>query len=213
MSTSNQELCRELLCRHYEENRTDGRADEEDIRKKCAHTRRVLAVCRSIADGLPPACRERIDRERLDCAAILHDIAKFDSDEAHHLLASETIRREYEEWAARQPQAPADAPDFSRIGGIIRWHKGDAFTPPRELALEASILRMADKIDKVCRKARKLREEDDPKKLAKRRKKLQKAEERYRGSLAAVEPYWGDGYAAFRRLCEKELEFCIAGGK
>lgn len=205
MGMSNQELCRELLCRHYEKNRAAGRADEKDIQKKRAHTRQVLVVCRRIADGLPPACRERIDRERLDCAAILHDIAKFDSDEAHHLLASETIRREYEEWAARQPQAPADAPDFSRIGGIIRWHKGDAFTPPRELALEASILRMADKIDKVCRKTRKLQEEDDLKKLAKRRKKLQKAEERYRESLAAVKPYWGGDFETFQALCAKKL--------
>lgn len=205
MDTLNQELCWELLCRHYEQNRTAGRTDEEDIRKKRAHAGRVLAVCRRIAAALPPACRERIDCERLDCAAILHDIAKFDSDETHHLLAAGTIQSEYEKWAVQQPQSPGDAPDFSRIGGIIRWHKGNAFTPPGELALEASILRIADKIDKVCRKTRKLQKEGGPKKLAKRRKELQKAEERYEGSLAAVRPYWGDDYAAFQLLCAREL--------
>lgn len=205
MGMSNQELSRELLCRHYERNRVAAQADEKDIRKKCAHTGRVLAICRRIAAALPPACRERIDDECLDCAAILHDIAKFDSDETHHLLASETIRREYEDWAAQWPQSPADVPDFSRIGGIIRWHKGDAFTPPGELALEASVLRMADKIDKVRRKARKLQKEDNPQKLVKRRKALQKAQERYRESLAAVQPYWGDDYAAFQALCAKVL--------
>lgn len=205
MDALNRELCWELLCRHYEQNRTAGWADEEDIRKKRAHAGRVFDICQEITAALPSACREHIDGERLVCAAILHDIAKFDSDETHHLLAAGTIQSEYEKWAVQQPQSPGDALDFSQIGGIIRWHKGDAFTPPGKLALEASILRMADKIDKVCRKTRKLQKEGGPKKLAKRRKELQKAKERYEESLAAVRPYWGNDYAAFQQLCAKEL--------
>jgi len=206
MSTANitQELCWKLLDRHYIKIGEAGIKKMEKLQKKREHAGRVLCVCQRITAALSVSSQNRIDEERLAFAAILHDIAKFDNDEIHDKLALEIIQTEYAEWAARQEQPPADTPDFSEIGELIRWHKDDEFAPPAGLAPEASILRIADKIDQVHRKERKLRKADSKKEKEKLEKKLKKATDHYEESLELARAFWGNGYAAFKEICDKE---------
>jgi len=208
MSTANitQELCWELLDRHYDKIRAAGTEKEKKLRKKREHTERVLCTSQRIAAALAVSGGKPIDEERLAFAAILHDIAKFDNDEIHDKLALGIIRKEYAEWAAGQEQPPADTPDFSEIGELIRWHKDDEFAPPAGLAAEASILRIADKIDQVHRKERKLRKADSKKEREKRGKQLKEATAHYEESLELARGFWGDGYAAFKEICDGEKD-------
>ena len=131
---------------------------KEKIEKRKTHSLRVLAFCSDItkalaAGGEAQAAESpslpKLNEPLLSAAALLHDIAKFDSNEHHHRLAVSAVK------TVCGPYGPEDSSAFFALDEIITAHKGD-FRPCPEYAAEAAILRMADKLDKVYRRAQKV---------------------------------------------------------
>lgn len=100
------------------------------------HTTRVVDLVESFLGALLELDGSlEVDKELLLTAAWLHDVAKLDGGDDHHLQGF--VLPILEEYAVPQPE---------KVANIIALHKG-AFTP-REYPLEASILRICDKLDK-----------------------------------------------------------------
>jgi len=142
MAKFDKEACRTMLKTHYDslelkpKKRT--KADE-----KLEHAKRVAALCEDIVNSLEPRLQDCIDRDLLEAAAILHDIAKFDPFDEHEEEAINVIRME----CGKRSPSPIDPREFTALDEIIRSHKGD-FDPHPRFALEAAVLRTADKLDK-----------------------------------------------------------------
>ena len=133
---------------------------KEKIEKRKTHSLRVLAFCSDItkalaAGGEAQAAESpslpKLNEPLLSAAALLHDIAKFDSNEHHHRLAVSAVK------TVCGPYGPEDSSAFFALDEIITAHKGD-FRPCPEYAAEAAILRMADKLDKIHRRVRKVQQ-------------------------------------------------------
>lgn len=139
-------VCYELLNRHYTE-RFDQLCAQlrEDMENHLLHTEGVVSICLEILSALPRQSRLLVDPELLNAAAILHDVAKFDSRDDHHKLA-ESVLLNHRVLLGKE----VDIEDIEALGSIIRAHKGK-FKPDEDHACEAAILRMADKIDMLRR--------------------------------------------------------------
>jgi len=111
--------------------------------KSDQHSKQVRKLCKQIAKGLENYQEFDIDRTLLFNAAELHDIAKFDKGEKHHKKAKQVISEEYKKLTGKE----LDEQELVDLSEIIKAHKGKKFDPPENVALEAAILRMADKID------------------------------------------------------------------
>lgn len=142
MTNLDKEACWTLLKTHYNslelEPKERARADG-----KLKHAKNVAALCEDVANSLESRLQDCVDRDLLAAAAILHDIAKFDAAGDHEEAAIGIIRSE----CGKQSPSPIDPRDFAALGEIIRSHKGD-FDPHPRVALEAAVLRIADKLDK-----------------------------------------------------------------
>lgn len=126
---------------------------KEKIEKKQIHSLRVLAFCRDIAAVLTESNpKPGLNETMLYAAALLHDIAKFDSNKYHHRLAASAVK------TVCGPYGPEDSAGFFALDEIITAHKTRRFAPCPEYAAEAAILRMADKLDEIYRKTQKVQE-------------------------------------------------------
>ena len=187
------ETCWKLLDHHYASVTWEIQEEKQEKRK---HAERVLGICQEIMGLLPQRVQNCVDAEKLNAAAILHDIAKFDNDDEHHKLALKIIQKEYEWLEAETKIVPFEKRDLLQIGNIIRYHKGKKYEPDTLVELETAILRMADKIDKL-----------DRVKNAKDSKKRQ-AETSYKDSLNKIKASLdGDYYSivetAIEAACRK----------
>lgn len=142
---------------------------KEKIKKKQTHSLRVLAFCRDIAAALTASNpKPELNETMLYAAAFLHDIAKFDSDKHHHRLAASAVKTVCGSYSSE------DSAAFFALDEIITAHKGK-FNPCPEYAAEAAILRMADKLDKIFRKAQKVQQANCS--LERAKEKLKMAQE------------------------------------
>lgn len=114
--------------------------------EKLEHAGRVRKISGRIADRLEKQGCFCVDRPLLLNAAQLHDIAKLDNDRKHHKKAKKAIKKEYRKLTGEKLAKR----DRKRLGAVIQAHKG-SFDPPDHVALEAAVLRMADKIDQTAR--------------------------------------------------------------
>lgn len=165
--------CQTIVRHHYD----SMNVKEKKQDKKLAHALRVLALCQDISARLPQELQAVLHPELLAAAAVLHDIAKFDSDRLHHLQAIDVIRAGLNP----NPENEDDEAILSALDQVILAHK-DGFNPSPAYAADAAILRMADKIDQVRRKTRKSAEaqadiEEAEEKIARAEAKLKEAKE------------------------------------
>lgn len=113
--------------------------------KKAKHALRVWAICKEIAKELNEYSENiSVDIDILCKGALLHDIGKAFpvDDDYHHLASAATIEKLFDCTSEQENR------EFTRkLQSIILSHKGD-FKPDSDIAVEAAILRMADKIDK-----------------------------------------------------------------
>lgn len=113
--------------------------------KKAKHALRVWAICEEIAKELNKYSESiSVDIDILCKGALLHDIGKvfFMNDDYHHLASAAIIEKLFDCTSEQGDR------EFTRkLQSIILSHKGD-FKPDSDVAVEAAILRMADKIDK-----------------------------------------------------------------
>lgn len=136
--------CQAIVKSHYDALEVK----DKKQRRKLAHALRVWELCQAISAKLAQEERSRLHPELLTAAALLHDIAKFDSDRLHHLQAIDIIRN------GLGQESDEDEAALSALDQMILAHK-DGFNPSPIYAADAAILRMADKIDQVRRKTRK----------------------------------------------------------
>ncbi len=156
----------------------------ERVEKKVRHTERVLRSCMKIAEKLAEKTDAEIDAGLLAQAAILHDIAKFNDEENHHIKGEKVLEKEYKRLTGRS----LDKETRKKLAAVIAAHKGD-FDPPGKVKFEAAILRMADKLDKYSR--------GKP-----------SADESYEKSMKRIKKYFEDSeeYRSFAKVCEKRRE-------
>ncbi len=119
------------------------------LKKKAQHSKRVRRFSEQIVDQLEEKGMW-LDSDLLNKAALLHDIAKFDDEKKHNRKAKKAIAKEYKKYT----QKDMDKQELKELGAVIKAHKG-TFDPPKSVALEAAVLRMADKIDKTARAEKK----------------------------------------------------------
>lgn len=108
-------------------------SDEEEVRE---HTKRVVDICLQIVNKLE-ALGYHPNRDLLERSAIFHDIAKMKNDEKHHKIAKKVLKKHFYE-----------DDELKKICSIIKAHKGK-FEPLEKVELEAAVLRISDKIDKI----------------------------------------------------------------
>ncbi|NCC15605.1 MAG: HD domain-containing protein [Clostridia bacterium] len=113
----------------------------EEVNKIIGHTHRVLKICEAFAVNLK---LEGTELELLKAAAILHDIAKLDEKNGEH-------NRLVEEAMMDMGIVQFADGKEDKVYEIIEAHKG-GFNPSSDIALEAAILRMADKLDKFVKR-------------------------------------------------------------
>lgn len=149
--------------------------------KRCAldimtHTERVVKICKKIIKHLDI---DKHTRKIIYRAAIFHDIAKLTEDSElknHNVLPGELLDAYFE-----------SDEDLEMILSIIKYHNGK-FEPDKKIAVAASILRMADKIDKF-------------------NKKDKKAEKKYKDNLEVIKGCFEkngiEGFEEFEKACDK----------
>lgn len=109
---------------------------KKEKKKITKHTRRVVDICHQITNELE-SLGYHPDQELLDLSAIFHDIAKMENDEEHHKITKEVLENYFSE-----------DDDLEEVCSIIKAHKGK-FKPMGSVNLEAAVLRISDKIDKI----------------------------------------------------------------
>lgn len=160
------------------------RTNEHYLRKvakrRIAHSKRVAAICREIVSELE--CEFDIDTDLLYCAAQVHDIRKLEENKKHHKKAKKALKKELGDEITPK--------ELKQVCRVISEHKGKKFEPEKKkIALEAAILRMADKIDRI-------------------EQKKPGAVNDYWESLERIETYFGTkkkffyAYDAFEEACE-----------
>lgn len=173
------EACWTLLKAHYESLDLSSKKRAK-AKEALQHTERVVELCEDVTNLLEPRLQSCVDRNLLEAAAILHDIAKFDNTDSHEEDAIDVIRAE----CAKQTISPIDPRDFASLDEVIRWHR-DGFDPHPRVALEAAILRAADKLDKFS---------DEPQ---------NKAEKSCEKTLNIIKDYLKDTYKSIETACWK----------
>ena len=108
-------------------------SDEEKV---IEHTKRVVDICLQIANKLE-VLGYHLDRDLLELSAIFHDIAKIENNEEHHKIAKRILKNHFYKDS-----------ELEKICSIIKAHKGQ-FEPLEKVGLEAAVLRISDKIDKI----------------------------------------------------------------
>lgn len=159
MTNIDKEACWNLLKSHYNslELSPKKRAKANDALQ---HAMSVVELCKDVTNKLEPRLQSCVNQNLLEAAAILHDIAKFDHTDTHEVDAIDVIRAE----CAKHTVSPIDPRYFEALDEIIRWHR-DGFDPHPRVALEAAILRTADKLDKFSDEPRDKAEESCEKNL------------------------------------------------
>lgn len=150
------------------------------------HSERVYKICKEIYGKLPSTVVQQINKKMLYRAAFLHDIAKFDDNGIHNMIAGIIIKEYFNE---------LDCDDFARLCSVIRCHR-KRFDPDKNVIIEAAILRMADKIDKVRRNQKKV-------------KKLKKACKVYKKNRKKVKRYLKEIKYPFRRELISACNACV----
>ncbi len=139
---------------------------EKNKKKIIKHSKRAKKICDEIYEELDESIKEKIDKDLLSKAAIFHDIAKIEDDDTHNKLAKSRLKKHFKK----------SDEDFKKVCSIIKAHKGE-FEPDENIALEAAILRMADKIDKWNKINFKQK---------KSRKDLEKCKKKYKENLEEI---------------------------
>lgn len=121
-------------------------SDKEERQRQINHARRVCNICERIVGCLDDEWRWEIDIELLYKAAILHDIGKWEEEERKKGRKNNEKKEKHNKLAAGVLESLNIRGD--ELFEIIRVHR-KKFNPPLEVAAEAAILRMADKIDKL----------------------------------------------------------------
>ena len=109
---------------------------QEGKKKITKHTRRVVDICHQITNELE-SLGYHPDQELLDLFAIFHDIAKMKNDEKHHKITKKVLKKHFYE-----------DDELKKVCSIIKAHKAK-FEPLEKVELEAAVLRISDKIDKI----------------------------------------------------------------
>ena len=109
---------------------------KKEKKKITKHTRKVVDICHQITNELE-SLGYHPDQELLDLSAIFHDIAKMKNDEKHHKIAKKVLKKHFYE-----------DDELKKVCSIIKAHKGK-FEPLEKVELEAAVLRISDKIDKI----------------------------------------------------------------
>lgn len=132
------------------------------------HSERVHKNCKKIAKKLED-CGIDIQKEKLFKAAYLHDIGKAKCRGDGHSIMSIVLMYDLFDCEGKNKQKNAQ-----KICSMIISHKGH-FYPRPNVAIEAAILRMADKIDKYYKTSPK------------------KAKNAYNKSIKKIECYFKEG--------------------
>lgn len=160
------------------------RAHDDKCIEVKEHSENVCKICKDIALELKTGGIE-VDKKLLKKAAYLHDIGKADYDGGAHPYMSLVYMYNTFDCSERKKEEYA-----WKLGQIIIAHKG-IFCPPKCVAIEAAILRMADKIDKYN----------------KSNCSLEAAEKSYKKSLGKIEIYFcnnglDDEFEQIKVACE-----------
>lgn len=164
-------------------------------RETICHSLRVKKIAKSIVVLLED---EGIDvsKKAVKVGALLHDIGKNDkNNKYHHYKSVARTMKLFDCTSGKKNQRYAN-----QIYSIILSHKGE-FKPNVDIALEAAILRMADKIDKYNKSSSK------------------KATASYQKSLRQIERYFKENnigyYSQLKKACKKVRKNLshTAGGK
>lgn len=151
------------------------------------HSKRVCRLCKKIVKRLKNNSVDNIQSDLLYKAAYLHDIGKANYDGDAHPYMSVVCMYDSFDCSGKKSRKYA-----RRISHIIIAHKSD-FCPPKDVAIEAAILRMADKIDKYN----------------KSKYSLVKAEKSCKKSLKKIKKYFHDNgldekFKQIKTACEDE---------
>lgn len=159
-------------------------------RGKCAkvkaHSENVCKICKNIISHLEMSTF-KVEKKLLKKAAYLHDIGKADCKGDAHPFMSVVCMYDSFDCSGKESRKCA-----RKISHIIIAHKGD-FCPPKDVAKEAAILRMADKIDKYN----------------KSKYRLKKARKSYEKNLEKIREYFLDNgldyeFKQIEIACERE---------
>lgn len=151
-----------------------------------AHSENVCKICKNIISH-PEMSTIKVDDKLLKKAAYLHDIGKaYRKGDAHPFMSVICM---YDIFDCSGEEGKMYA---WKLGQIIIAHKGD-FCPPEDVAVEAAILRMADKIDKYN----------------KSKYSLEKAEKSCKKILKKIKKYFHDNglddkFKQIKTACEDE---------
>lgn len=151
------------------------------------HSKRVCRLCKKIVKRLKNNSVDNIQSDLLYKAAYLHDIGKADCKGDVHPFMSVVCMYDSFDCSGKKSRKYA-----RRISHIIIAHKSD-FCPPKDVAIEAAILRMADKIDKYN----------------KSKYRLKKARKSYEKNLEKIREYFRDNglddeFKQIETACEHE---------
>lgn len=119
--------------------------DYDDCDRDCCgtwmlHTFHVFTLCSTFVNLLNNNV-VKVDKKILLISSILHDIAKpIDNDDHNY--------REYLYEAFNEAEITFDDKYINNICSLIESHKSKHFNPPPNLAFEAAVLRICDKLDK-----------------------------------------------------------------
>lgn len=150
------------------------------------HSKNACRICEDIALQLEKN-GIKVRKKLLKKAAYLHDIGKaYRKGDAHPFMSVICM---YDIFDCSGEEGKMYA---WKLGQIIIAHKGD-FCPPEDVAVEAAILRMADKIDKYN----------------KSKYSLEKAEKSCKKSLKKIKKYFHDNglddkFKQIKTACEDE---------
>lgn len=105
---------------------------DKQSKKLIQHSKRVLKTCKYMLKQL-----NIDDYSLIYKSAIFHDIAKMKYKKDHNKKAQMVLKSLF-----------YTDEDLNKICEIIKYHKG-RFNPPKNILICSSILRIADKIDKI----------------------------------------------------------------
>lgn len=127
--------------------------DEEKIKKiselllskkNYKHSEEVRDICEKVAKKIFKKTGYKVDTELLYKSAWLHDIGKIVSKKEHSKYSVDILRNKFK-----------NDKDLKKISCVILAHNKE-FNPNKDVMIEASILRIADKLDKYRKLEKKL---------------------------------------------------------
>ena len=165
--------------------------DEEKIKeiselllskKNYKHSEEVRDICEKVAKRISKKTDYKVDTELLYKSAWLHDIGKIVSKKEHSKYSVDILRNKFKK-----------DKDLKKISCVILAHNKE-FNPNEDVMIEASILRIADKLDKY----RKLKEQ------------LQKIDKKYEKNIKEIKEYlknnFGKNWEQVFSVIEEESE-------